>query len=167
MHNNKLLKKRIDEMNKETSESKSKNPVYMDPPNKTEILKSVQNSKTHDEVVKIINKTFPGWIMGWPRRYCMDYPHFQNNWEFVCKKTKSKTLSVIIVDHIEFKNPKYTLIKLFSELLTVFGHSVRRKEEFLGCKICGDAIPTEMVYRQLLDRKISVPSCWMLRCKEC
>ena len=71
------------------------------------------------------------------------------------------------MDYIVFNDPKYTLIKLFCELLTVFGHSVRRKEEFVGCRVCGDAIPTEMVYSQLVDRKITVPTCWMLRCNGC
>ena len=93
---------------------------------------------------------------------------FQNNWNFVCKKAGCKPLSVIIVDTIEFKKPNYSLVRLFSELLTVFGHSVRRKEEFIGCKICGDAIPNQNVYNQLVERKVaSIPSCWMIKCKNC
>ena len=141
---------------------------YTDPVNKDEIINDIKNAETHDDVVSIINKTFPEWILGWPKRYCVDYPHFTNNWEFVCKKAGCKPLSVIIVDLIEFNDPDYTLIKLFAELLTVFGHSVRRKEEFIGCKICGDAIPTQDVYNQLVERKVTnIPSCWMIKCFSC
>ena len=51
---------------------------------------------------------------------------------------------------IEFNNKNYTLIKLFADILTVFGHSVRRKEEFIEYKACGDAIPTQFVYNQMI-----------------
>jgi hypothetical protein len=142
-------------------------PPYQDPVNVNELVEKVKDCETHDEIIKLINDTFPGWILGWPARYSVDYPHFQNNWEFVCKKSDNKTLSVIIVDHIVFNDPKFSLIKLFCELLTLFGHSVRRKEEFIGCKICGDAIPTQSVYNQLHERKINVPNCWMVKCQKC
>lgn len=141
---------------------------YKDPQNFDDIVEEVKNAETHDDVVNIINKTFPTWILGWPKRYSVDYSHFQNNWAFVCKKAGCKPLSVIIVDKIEFNDPEYKLIKLFSELLTVFGHSVRRKEEFIGCKICGDAIPSQGVYRQLVERKVpNIPGCWMVKCRRC
>ena len=140
---------------------------YEDPENTEEIINKVKECSTHDEVVKLINETFPGWVLGCSKRYSLDYQHFQNNWEFVCKKSGCKTLSIIIVDKIIFNNPKYTLIKLFCELLTVFGHSVRRKEEFFGCKICGDAIPSEEVFNQLVERKITNLDCWMVKCRGC
>lgn len=151
-----------------SKENKTKTDcTYEDPENVEEIVTRVKNCETHDEVVKLINEIFPGWIIGWPKQFCIDYPHFQNNWKYICKKSGCKPLSVIIVDKIVFNNNKYSLIKLFCELLTVFGHSVRRKEEFIGCKVCGDAIPSQSVYNQLVERKISVPNCWMVKCRDC
>ena len=140
---------------------------FQDPENVDEIVEQVKNCSTHDDIVTLINKTFPGWIMGWPKRYCVDYPHFQNNWEFVCKKSNCNPLSVIIVDTIVFDNPNFKLVRLFCELLTVFGHSVRRKDEFIGCKLCGNAIPVERIYYELIQRKVDVPNCWMVKCKDC
>jgi hypothetical protein len=141
---------------------------YVNPENYNEVVEEIKNAEKHDQVIEIINKTFPRWILGWPKRYCQDYPHFQNNWEFVCKKTGCSSLSVIIVDYVDFKSPQYKLIRMFCELLTLFGHSVRRKEEFIGCKVCGDAIPTQKVYKQLLERKVlNIPKVWSLRCKNC
>lgn len=141
---------------------------YKDPQHFNDIVEELKNAENHDNVVNIITKTFPTWIIGWPKRYSVDYPHFKNNWDFVCKKAGCKPLSVIIVDKIEFGNPEYKLVKLFSELLTVFGHSVRRKEEFIGCKICGDAIPSQGIYQQLVERKVAnIPSCWMIKCSGC
>lgn len=153
-------------MDKTQTETTNDSP-YRDPPNIDDIIENIKNAENHNEVVDIINKTFPGWILGWPKRYSIDYPHFQNNWEYICKKSGCNILSVIIVDYIVFKNPNFRLIQLFCELLTVFGHSVRRKEEFIGCKICGNAIPTQSVYNQLNERKITVPPIWMAKCLDC
>ena len=159
------------------SESKTKNTTnlgwkpklspYQNPTNADEIVENVKNCETHDEIVNLINKVFPTWIIGWPKRFCADYPHFENNWKYICKQSNCKPLSVIIVDKIEFNDTKYSTIKLFCELLTVFGHSVRRKEEFIGCVICGDAIPSQYVYNQLVERKIPVPNSWMVKCRHC
>lgn len=154
-------------MSKDNSKVEEKTLHYQDPENSDEIVGKIEKAETHDGVVKIINETFPTWILGWPRRYSTDYPHFQNNWEYVCKKSECSTLSVIIVDKIVFNDPKYKLVRLFCELLTVFGHSVRRKDEFIGCKVCGNAIPSEYVYKQLVERKIPTPSCWMVKCTSC
>jgi hypothetical protein len=151
---------------KSSLESKS-TELYQDPENVNEILEKVKMCETHDEIISLINEQFPGWIIGWPKKYSADYPHFQNNWEYMCKKSNCKTLSVIIVDKIVFNDPKYTLNKLFCELLTVFGHSVRRKEEFIGCKVCGDAIPTKPIFDQLVERKIKTCAFWMVKCEMC
>jgi hypothetical protein len=149
------------------SEITNHNVSYQDPINKEEIITRVKNCETHDEVITLINEIFPGWILGWPKRYSTDFPHFQNNWEYICKKSKCNPLSIIIVDIILFDDPKYTLVKLFSELLSVFGHSVRRKEEFIECKICGDALPTQNIFVQLVDRKVTQLDHWMLKCRKC
>ena len=85
---------------------------FSDPQNTNQLIEEIKNSETHDQVVDIINKTFPTWIIGWPKKYSVDYPHFQNNWNFVCKKAGCKPLSVIIVDTIEFKKTNYSLVKI-------------------------------------------------------
>jgi hypothetical protein len=141
--------------------------IYQDPQNVDQIITQVKECETHDEVLTLINEIFPNWIIGCPKRFCIDYPHFQYNWEYVSKKSGCKTLNIIIVDEIVFDNPKYSLIRLFCELLTVFGHSVRRKEEFIGCKVCGDAIPSQYIHNQLVERHISTPASWMLKCQKC
>lgn len=140
---------------------------YKDPENVEEIITELKECKNHEDVVNIINKTFPNWIIGWPKRYCTDYPHFQNNWKFICNKTNSTPLSVIIVDNVVFEDNNFRLLRMFSELLTIFGHSIRRNTEFIGCKICGDAIPNKDIYNQLVERCIQVPSCWMKKCTHC
>ena len=151
----------------EKTKEKESDSKYIDPSNKEQVMNDIKNSEMHSDVIRIIDKTFPGWLLGWPKKYCIDYPRFQANWEFVCKRSNSSPLSVIIVDKIVFNDPKYSLVKFFCELLTVFGHSVRRKEEFIECKVCGDAIPTPMIYNQLKERKIDVPLHYSLRCSKC
>jgi hypothetical protein len=143
------------------------NRPYQDPENADEIVEKLKECENHDQVVNLINETFPGWILGWPKRYGVDFPSFQNNWEYVCKKSGTRTLSVIIVDTIVFNDTKYKLLKMFCEILTLFGHSVRRKGEFIGCKMCGDAIPSESVFLELVERKNTTLPCWMIKCREC
>ena len=130
------------------------------------------NSKDHNEVIDIIQETFPHWIVGTSKKYSDDYKHFQNNWEFITNKISqstsqiSKPLDVIIVEYID-NSPQHRTINLFTEILTVFGHSVRRKNEFISCEICGDAIPNRKIYNQLKERKIKVPIKWASKCSTC
>lgn len=149
------------------SEPSNIKQLYENPENVDEIVEKVKNCQMHDDVVKLITETFPGWILGCPKRYSVDFPHFQYNWEYVCKKSGCKPLNVVIVDKIVFDDPKYSLINLFCELLTVFGHSVRRKEEFIGCKMCGDALPSQEIFSQLVERKATNLQCWMIKCRGC
>jgi hypothetical protein len=149
------------------SDEKHEFSKYINPPNHEEIIEDIKNANMHDDVVNIINKTFPSWILGWPPKYCSDYPQFKTNWEYVCSKTNCNTLSVIIVDYFNFNDPQYSLTKLFSEILTMFGHAVRRKEEFIECKYCGSAIPNKEIFQELKKRNIPSPQRWSLKCKDC
>jgi hypothetical protein len=152
----------------QTQTSTEENLAYLDPPNTDAIIEALKNAEMHNSVVSIITNTFPNWIIGNSKRFSEDYPHFQDNWEYICKKSGcEKPLDVIIVDFLVFNNPRYKLCQIFAELLTLFGHSVRRKEEFIACKVCKNAIPTQNVYNQLIERKIKVPTYWMTKCTGC
>jgi len=145
----------------------STNEIYKDPKDMDEIINRIKNANMHDDVMKIITETFPSWIVGYPTKYSDDYPSFTDNWNFVCKKSGCTPLNIIIVDFMCFNEKGYTLVQMFSELLTMFGHSIRRKEEFIGCKICGNAIPTEQVFYQLRERNVKTPNIWMVKCVNC
>ena len=136
-----------------------------------EITESIMNylkeAETHNEVITIINSIFPTWIIGCSKKYSIDYPHFTKNWENVCTKIKCNTLDIIIIDELVFNDKDYSLIQTFCELLTLFGHSVRRKEEFFECKFCSNILPTEKVYNKLKDFKIKVPKFWSMKCANC
>lgn len=140
---------------------------YMDPENKDEILKKIRKAETHSDVVKIINDTFPDWIMGWPKKYSDDYSFFTTNWQDGCEKLNCKPLCIIIVDKIVFHDKNYSVIQMFCELLTLFGHSVRRKEEFFECKFCGKILPTEPIYDGLKKSGALVPQIWSMKCTNC
>jgi hypothetical protein len=147
----------------------SNEELYVNPVNTNEIIEKLKNTETHDEIVNIINETFPTWILGWLKAYSSDYPHFQKNWENVCTSTKTKPLRVVIVNKIVFNDENYSLLRMFCELLTLFGHSVRRKEEFVECKLCGDALPTPYIYNALKEKGtgIKIPLFWSPKCSTC
>jgi hypothetical protein len=131
------------------------------------IIKCIKEAETHDDVIKIINSIFPNWIIGCSKKYSADYPHFTKNWESVCNKIKCKPLDIVIIDEFVFYNKEYSLIQMFCEVLTLFGHSVRRKEEFFECKYCSNILPTEPIYNKLRNAKIAVPPYWSMKCKSC
>ena len=143
---------------------KYKNPS----PEATEtITNALKEAETHDEVIKIINDTFPTWIIGCSKKYSIDYPHFTKNWENVCNNIKCKPLDIIIIDEIIFNDKDYSIVQMFSELLTVFGHSVRRKEEFFECKFCSSILPNKNVYDKLKNANIKTPPYWSMKCNNC
>lgn len=141
---------------------------YSNPDNHLQIIEDLKEAKTHTEVLSIITNTFPSWMITYSTQYSDDYPVFTNNWNFVCKRTKSKPLDIVIVDFIDLKNTNFSLLSTFCELLTLFGHSVRRKEEFILCHVCKKCIPAEHVYNQLKERNIeNIPTIWKNLCQNC
>ena len=144
---------------------------YVDPENIDDIIEQIKECKMHNDVMDLIIKTFPTWILGYPKKYSDDYPSLTNNWNFICEKIGCKPLNVIIVDSVQFeeydKDNNHKLIRLFADILTRFGHSVRRSTEFIGCKVCGDAIPNQNLYNEMVSRKVPTPSCWRVKCEKC
>jgi hypothetical protein len=147
--------------------SENKESGYKNPDNSEKLIERLKECEMHDDVVNLIKEVFPTWILGWPKRYCVDYPNYEKSWQQTCKKTGSKTLSFIIVDKVVFNDVNYSLLNTFADLLTLFGHSVRCKEEFIGCKICGDAIPNESVFYKLFNAGQTDLPCWMIKCRNC
>jgi hypothetical protein len=131
------------------------------------IISSLKEAENHNKVVDIINSVFPGWIIGCSKKYSLDYPHFTNNWDNVCKKIGCKPLDIVIVDELVFNDTNYSLIQMFCELLTMFGHSVRRKQEFFECKFCSSILPNQEIYNKIIEAKIKAPEYWSMKCKTC
>lgn len=148
-------------------ETKLQETGFEDPVNVDEIMQEILTCKTYGDIVAIILKIFPDWILGEIKQYSKDYPHLKNNWDYLCKRNKSEQLSILIVSKIFFNRPNHTLLNVFCELLTLFGHSVRRVHEFTPCKICGDGIPSKDFFTEFQDRKLIKISCWMLKCHGC
>lgn len=140
---------------------------YKNPINKEDIIISLKNAETHNEVIKIINSVFPTWILGCSKKYSDDYQHFTTNWNMVCEKINCQPLDIIIVDELIHDNDEYSLCFMFCELLTLFGHSIRRKEEFFECKYCSSIIPNEQIYNKLKEAKVMVPLSWSMKCMKC
>lgn len=132
-----------------------------------DILNSVKNAESHDEVMKIINDVYPNWIINSLPSYSPDYPHFTKNWKTVCEKIKCEPLNVIIVDELVMNNKDYSLIQQFADLLTLFGHSIKPRREFISCKFCSSAIPIKELYEKCKNAKLQVPESWSMKCKNC
>lgn len=131
------------------------------------IIDSLKNAETHDEAMKIITDVFPTWIVGYSSSYSRDYPSLTENWKLICSNLKCDALSIIIVDEFVENNDEHSLIQIFSELLTLFGHRIHKKSDFFKCKICNGMLPSNEIYNELKKSNAKVPSVWRKICKDC
>ena len=139
---------------------------YNNPSNIDEIMEELKICKTLGDVKALTEKVFPDWFVTTLPRFCNDYPHFQKNWELVCQKIGVKPTQIMIVEEVE-QGPNYTLIQNFAECFTRAGFVVRKQMEFIPCSKCGAAVPTQLVYKQLQEKIITVPPRWSETCSSC
>jgi len=143
---------------------------YKDPENVLEIMERLKTLPTLKEVKELIDEVFPTWFISVLPRYSKDYEGFQINWVNVSNMANVRTAQIVIVDDMVF-DESHNLIRTFAELLTRSGFSVRRKEEFIPCEKCGNALPTrEMyeVYKKVQEEsRIELPENWSNKCKNC
>ena len=142
------------------------NDKYLDPPNTIEILNKIRNLPTLGDIKKLSDETFPDWFVTTMKVYCPDYPHLMTNWKKICEMSGTKPAQIMIVDDITFDD-SHTVVKAFSECFTGAGFSVRRKMEYIPCKNCGSAVPTEVMWSIFKQKGINVPEKWSAKCIGC
>ena len=143
---------------------------YKDLYSKDSILTMLEKCKDRDEVRSLIDNTFPGWLRWYGDRYSNDYPHLTANWKTICQKIGVDTQYIILVDQIPLFEKDTELLQHFCEKMTQMGYVVRRKEEFIFCKKCEAAIPSEKVYdmmKKMMGNKIPLPKAWKDHCSTC
>lgn len=139
---------------------------YNNPSNTDKIIEELKTCKTLGDVKSLTERVFPEWFVTTMPRFCGDYPHFQTNWETICQKIGTRPTQVMIVEEVE-QGGKYTLVQNFAECFTRSGFAVRKKMEFIPCSKCGVAIPSQLVYNQLQEKKITIPQEWSETCSSC
>lgn len=140
---------------------------YEDDENKDRILEKVKNSPSLKEVVDVINKYLPGWIVTFMPAYCSEYPHLQEDWEKLCLHMEVPKTQIMIVDEIIF-DEKHTVVRSLCEVFTRCGFSVRRKLEYIPCSKCGRAVPTRYIYEKFRhDKSKKVPIEYKEMCGNC
>ena len=132
-----------------------------------EIIQKLGNAKTDLEFKDVLDNHFPGWFITSFDNYSKDYPHFQNNWEYICGQLGVKPKKIILVDAIDFDNEKSALINAVYEYCTRQGYIIRRQGEFIGCSVCYSAIPSKEIYPLLKEKKFIIPKVWSDRCVSC
>jgi hypothetical protein len=138
---------------------------YNNPPNTDEIMEELKTCKTLGDVKALTERVFPDWFVTTMPSFCGDYPHFQNNWELICQKIGIPPTQVMIVEEVE-QGPQYTLVQHFAECFTRAGFAVRKKMEFIPCEHCSVAVPTQLVYDQIKEKK-TIPPEWSQTCSSC
>jgi len=118
---------------------------FVDPTDKDEILNKLKELPTLGDVKKLVDEVFPGWFTGIIKRYSLDYPQLQKNWEDICNKNNVSPLEILLVRNIIWDDDNHILVKTFCELFTRSGFSVRRLGEYFPCEICDLALPNKNI----------------------
>jgi|SRR3989344_2821814 len=139
---------------------------FSDPENYEEILKEFQELKNPKETQNLIERTFPTWIVAILNSYCKDYPHLENNWKEICRRTKTVPKKIVLVQILKFAT-NFKLINIFAEIMTREGYVVRRVGEFIPCKKCQTAIPCYEIWALLKEKNFFVPEEWSETCLNC
>ena len=139
---------------------------YKDPEQSDKLAQDILKITKLSTLQYYIDNLFPGWLVISLNKYCSDYPHFQNNWEKICKLSGIEPNKIILVSDIFFDDD-HKLMRLVCEHLTKHGCVVRRISEFVACEVCNAAIPCLEIYDQLRNRNIKTPKIWSRKCSEC
>jgi hypothetical protein len=137
---------------------------YTDPDNLIDIITQIKNSATIGDVKKLMDSIFPTLFITIMVSFSNDYPHLNKNWNTLCSSINTTPKKVIIFDNY---TEDCILVKTFAECFTTAGFSVRRKNEFIPCKKCGKAIPSEHIYNIFKEKKVDVPEHWSVYCVSC
>lgn len=138
---------------------------YKNPSNIQQIIEELKECKNLGEVKKLTERVFPDWFVTMIPEFSLDYPQFQQNWQMVCQKANVTPKQIMIVEEVE-QGPDYSLVQSFAECFTRAGFCVRKKMEFFPSENTGRALPSPIVYAQLVEKGIAVPE-WGKTCKKC
>jgi len=139
---------------------------YEDGPNKDKILHAIHNAPNIIDVMDIIGKHYPDWIVTFMHSYCEDYPQLQENWEKMCIHMEVKPTQIMIVEYIDFSDKQ--IIRTLSELFTRAGFSVKHVLEFIPCSKCDKAVPTEYLHNKFTqDKSKVIPRKYSSTCSKC
>jgi hypothetical protein len=130
------------------------------------ILQDIISSENVQQAENIIRTHYPDWLICSMEEYCDDYPHLTQNWDKLCSLLKVEKRKIVIVKEINF-NESPDIYNKLCEFMTKNGYVVRREGEFIGCEICGKAIPSMPVWSVIKQAGLPVPEKWSEKCSRC
>ena len=134
--------------------------------NTDNIITRITSASSADEIERIIEQAYPGWLILSLENYCKDYPHFKTNWMEICRKLNTEPKRIVLVKDISFENPNLEQNQI-CDYLTKNGYVVRRAGEFIACSKCESAIPCIEVWSLLKEKNFRVPSVYSMSCSGC
>lgn len=141
--------------------------LYTDPKDINSLLEKVKGAETMQDIMNLVTNTFPTLILGSIDDFSDDYPHIQRGWINMCKKIGIKRNKIIIIDDIVF-DKDHTFIIAIAECFTRAGFMVRRKSEYIPCKVCKKAVPSHSSWEVMRDNSIpGIPTTWRSTCSTC
>lgn len=132
---------------------------YIDPENIEELKQELSEKRTLKDVLEFVNTIFPDWVIDFVDKYSDKYPFLTKNWYKTCENAKVNPTQIMIVDKVDFTDG-HNLLKIFGELFTMSGFSVRSREQLVLCPKCGDLFPTSEIHTLFREAGENVPDVW-------
>jgi hypothetical protein len=132
----------------------------------TDERKNILNELSTVDILDIIDKYYPDWVVHTTDKYCEEYSILSLNWKNLTKLLNTEPKKIILVSFISFEN-EYSILNKVCDFLTKNGYCVRRYDEFITCDKCNSAITSINVYNTMKNNNVKVPLVWKEKCIKC
>ena len=130
-------------------------------------------AKSMEDVLSLIDRGAPGWVLGFVSGFSPDYQFLADNWNKVCEKNGVSPTQLVIVRTLESNDEEIKKIyDLFAAVLTSSGFLVRRIVDIHICGSCKLALPSQGYYETIVQNKeqgseFNIPETWSSKCSSC
>lgn len=139
---------------------------FSDTEEREKLLVELADMKDSSECYELIRQYYPGWMLGFFDQYSSDYPSLTTNWKTICTRLKVVPQKILIASSLSFDD-NHKIQQKVCDFLMKYGYVIRREGEFIGCSVCGLAIPCIELWGNLKHRGIPCPEVWNTKCTGC
>ena len=119
-----------------------------------EWVKDFTHIKDPVEQLEFVRNFLPNWITNVIDNYSDDYNYLIQNWKLICNGMNVSPQKILLVNHLPTNKDDKDFLKInfISDLLTRNGYIIRRNNEFISCRNCLKAIPSESLYNMIREK---------------
>ena len=152
------IKREIEENNRIEQEKKKLDTRFQDDKKTKSHIISMRTCRSPTELLKIVNKAFPGWIYDVCDNFESDLTPLIENWNTICRRSNTKPMNILLVEKFAFHSDddadKYSGLLCALNNLTKQGYCVREMAELTSCltKNCNNVMICKEIRNKLYEK---------------